>query len=157
MPIRAAATLAGGEDAGVAGDVDADGVPDDADQCDDTAAGEVVGADGCSACACGHDVDGSPWTSHRRYVACVGVEARTQTRAGLLTRKERRAAMRHAASSTCGRPEVVRCCVYADLGDDVGGCRFTTPDQCDAIADRTLDGDAEDEGPGSCVPNPCVF
>jgi hypothetical protein len=153
----AATQIAGGEDDGVAGDVDADGVADVLDQCPETPSGELVGSDGCSVCSCDQSPDGSPWPSHRAYVGCVDVEARRQHEAGTLTRKQMRAAHSHAIRSTCGSAGLTRCCVYADFMDDAGRCQLITPTACDAIDEGTFEGDAEDEGSGSCVPNPCIF
>ena len=54
-----------------------------------------------------------------------------------------------------GDRRLTRCCVYADEDGDVGACRLMPPDACDAL--DTDDVEADDEGSGSCVPNPCVF
>jgi hypothetical protein len=66
--------------------------------------------------------------------------------------------MRVARRSTCGNIVLTRCCVYQDYFAEVGTCRITTVESCDAIDDRLSEGDggADDEGPGSCAPNPCV-
>jgi hypothetical protein len=82
-------------------DSDGDGVPDDADQCPDTPRGAVVDEHGCSIdqlCPC----DGN-WRSHAEYVQCVmRVTARFQ-RDGLISTAERRAIVREAIRSDCGK------------------------------------------------------
>ena len=141
------------------GDVDGDGVLDVDDQCPDTDLGDLVGADGCSLCPCNVASDGSEWTSHKEYVACVSAGAKSMKHTGLLTRKAMRDAVKRAKKSTCGSNVVTRCCVYTNLSSDadviMGKCRMITPDECDGLS-LEVD-DAEDIGPGSCLPNPCEF
>ena len=133
-------------------DTDGDGVVDSLDQCDDTPPGDIVDADGCSVCPCDETADGDSWTSHRDYVQCVAAEARTRVQSGAAHTRDMRAAVKRARRSTCGNPALTRCCVYTDDNADLGSCRMMRPDACDALSDRV---DAEDEGSGSCVPNPC--
>jgi len=139
-------------------DLDQDGVTDEVDDCDDTPLGDLVDAAGCSLCPCDESVDAEPWTSHQSYVACVITEAKRMRAARQLTRKQKRAAVKRAKHSTCGIEQLTRCCVYPDYADDadtvVGDCRIMTADECFDLGDRV---DAEDEGSGSCNPNPCVF
>ena len=140
-------------------DGDLDGVDDATDQCLDTPAGDLVDATGCSVCPCEGSVDGTPWAAHKAYVDCVVGAAHTMRAARELTRKEMKAAVKRARKSTCGTVEMTRCCVYPSLDTDadviVGRCRLTTVDVCDQL---TVEMDnAEDAGPGSCMPNPCVF
>jgi len=73
--------------------------------------------------------------------------------------KQMRTAIRAARRSTCADQQLTRCCVYADFDTDVGQCRLMTADACDALDERLfeMDGAADDEGGGSCLPNPCVF
>ena len=71
-----------------------------------------------------------------------------------MTLDEVRAGLRAARRSTCGTSALTRCCVYADDDADVGACKMMSPDACDQLSDQV---DAEDEGSGSCLPNPCVF
>ena len=133
-------------------DADADGVADDLDQCPETASDELVGSDGCPVCACG-----AGWSSHEAYVACVSSEARRQRMAGTLRVRAARAATRMARISTCGNEELTRCCVYAGFDSETGRCRLMTPHACDALDESESVDSADDEGPGSCLPNPCSF
>ena len=106
-------------------------------------------------CPCDTTAGGAAWTSHREYVSCVVTEARRRLRAHALRSRDMRATVRAAKFSSCGDEALTRCCVYRDEDAEVGTCRLTRPEDCDA-----LDGDrveADDEGSGSCVPNPCVF
>jgi hypothetical protein len=139
-------------------DFDQDGVTDDLDDCDETPLGDLVDAAGCSLCPCDETLDAEPWPSHQSYVECVIAEAKRMRAARQLTRKQKKAAVKRAKRSTCGTEELTRCCVYPDYDVDadsvVGDCRIMTPDECFALGDRV---DAEDEGSGSCNPNPCVF
>jgi hypothetical protein len=142
----------------LAEDLDGDGVADAADACPDTE-GDLVDADGCSVCPCAETLDGDSWRSHDDYVACVVAAARAQKAARRGSRRAIRQAVRRAKRSTCGDDGRTRCCIYPDDPDldadtIVGRCRTTTVDECDRIAD---DHDAEDAGPGSCTPNPCVY
>ncbi|HJQ84745.1 MAG TPA: hypothetical protein VKA21_11745 [Candidatus Binatia bacterium] len=131
-------------------DADEDTVADELDVCDETPTGDLVDADGCSVCPC----DDGGWTSHRSYVRCVAGEARRRVLAGRAERRPMHAAVRIARRSTCGRAEMTRCCVYASEDADVGVCRIMRVADCDALGDRA---EADDEGTGSCVPNPCVY
>jgi hypothetical protein len=82
-------------------DADGDGVPDERDQCADTSPGSLVNAHGCSIaqlCPC----DG-PWRNHAEYVDCVVHHAWQFFRDGLITADQRRAIVRDAAQSDCGR------------------------------------------------------
>ena len=140
-------------------DGDLDGVDDTVDQCLDTPAADLVDDSGCSVCPCEASLDATPWPSHKAYVNCVVGAAHRMRSTRELTRKEMKSAVRRARRSTCGDGEMTRCCVYPSLDSDadviVGRCRLTTVDACDQL---TIDLDnAEDAGPGSCMPNPCVF
>lgn len=142
-----------------ADDLDQDGVMDDVDECEDTPLGDLIDAVGCSRCPCDESLDEEPWASHESYVACVVTEAKHMRRAHELTRKQKRQAVKRAKRSTCGTEELTRCCVYPDDYDPdaesiTGDCRIMTADECFALGDRA---DAEDEGSGSCNPNPCVY
>lgn len=140
-------------------DDDLDSVDDTVDQCLDTPAGDLVDGSGCSICPCEGSLDVTPWASHKAYVDCVVDAAHTMRAARELTRKEMKAAVRRARKSTCGTAEMTRCCVYPSLDSDadviVGRCRLTTIDTCDELMVE-MDA-AEDAGPGSCMPNPCVY
>jgi hypothetical protein len=135
-------------------DSDGDGVVDSLDNCDDTPPGDLVDADGCSICPCDATVDGDDWGSHRDYVRCVAAAGGSRVQIGALRGRDMRAVVRRARRSTCGSAKLTRCCIYADEDADVSSCRMMRPDACDALSDRV---DAEDEGSGSCVPNPCEF
>ncbi len=140
-----------------ADDFDLDGVADDLDECEETPLGDLIDPAGCSLCPCDESIDEEPWESHQSYVQCVITEAKRMRAARLLTRKVKKAAVRRARRSTCGTEQLTRCCVYPDDDVDaesvVGDCRIMTADECFALGDRA---DAEDEGSGSCNPNPCV-
>jgi hypothetical protein len=140
-------------------DADGDGVADATDACPDTAAGELVAPDGCTVCPCEATVGGAPWGTHQAYVQCVVAAARAARGAHRGSRRSLRQAIRRAKRSTCGNDDQTRCCVFPDDpdldADEVTGrCRVTTVDACDSLADEV---DAEDWGPGSCTPNPCVY
>jgi hypothetical protein len=138
-------------------DDDGDGVADALDQCPDTAAGDLVGADGCSVCPCDVTASGNAWGSHQMYMACVVGEARNRRADGTMTSKSVRHVIRMARHSTCGNAQLTRCCVYANFDDEVGSCRTTTPDACETLDDGADDGEADDIGAGSCAGNPCAF
>ncbi|HZP39904.1 MAG TPA: hypothetical protein VFD84_00170 [Candidatus Binatia bacterium] len=140
-------------------DDDGDGVADDVDDCIDTPPGDLVDATGCSVCPCETQADGSDWTSHVQYVGCLAAATHSLVRAHAMAPKARRALLKAARGSSCGNPNLTRCCLFAHLDPEtetaVGKCRVMTPAKCDDAAEK-LDY-AEDEGPGSCLPNPCVF
>ena len=140
-------------------DADLDGVADAVDECDDTPSGDLIDAAGCSLCPCEETPDGDTWASHEAYVRCVRIEAKRMRAAKRLTRKGKRAAVKRARRATCGNEEMTRCCVYpddydADAESVTGECRIMSVDACFDLGDRA---DAEDTGPGSCNPNPCVY
>ena len=140
-------------------DYDEDGVTDAADQCPDTDPADLIGPDGCAIASCEFGLDGSGWSSKRAYVAYVTSWAKGAKAAGTMSGRDVRALLRRARNSTCGAPDLVRCCVFALFDDDIGRCRIMTEDACDVLDDRMFesDGEADEEGPGSCLPNPCVF
>jgi len=142
-----------------ADDGDADGIVDIADECLDTPAAALIDDRGCSVCPCDATAAGAVWSSRQEYIACVKAEAKRRRAAGLMRAKQMRTAIRAARRSTCADQQLTRCCVYADFDTDVGQCRLMTADACDALDERLfeIDGAAEDEGGGSCLPNPCVF
>jgi hypothetical protein len=128
-------------------DVDGDGVADAADDCPDSAPGELVGIDGCEACPCEETVDGEPWKSKRAYVVCVAEAAKD---AGL-SRRARRALIRRAKRSTCGNESLTRCCLWPE-DEGAPRCTVTTADKCEALGESH---DVDDIGPGSCTPTAC--
>ena len=137
-----------------ADDGDGDGVADAADACPDTPTGDLIDQSGCSVCPCDASVSGDTWSSHGGYVRCVLQESRQRVQDHVATKRAMRAAVRAARRSTCGSSALTRCCVYADDAADVGTCKMMSPDACDQLSDQV---DAEDEGSGSCLPNPCTF
>jgi hypothetical protein len=139
-------------------DFDGDGVADGADACPDTDPSDLAGPDGCTIVSCENGVDGSGWTSSRAYQAWVLDWVRAAKQAGTISAREGRAIVRAARKSTCGSDRV-RCCVYDGFDDETGRCRITTEAVCEALDERLFehDGEADDEGPGSCLPNPCAF
>src|SRR5687768_2359960 len=69
-------------------DSDNDGVPDDKDQCPNTASGDLVNRNGCSIdqlVACSGPGRGGRWRSHGEYVAAVVKVAESFRIAGLIT------------------------------------------------------------------------
>jgi hypothetical protein len=140
-------------------DSDEDGVADAADACPDTDPADLVGPDGCVIASCELGLDGSGWSSRRAYLAYVTSGAKGANAAGTMTGRALRALVRRARNSTCGSPDLVRCCVFTFFDDEVGRCRIMTEDACDTLDDRLFDtdGEADDEEAGSCLPNPCTF
>jgi hypothetical protein len=96
------------------------------------------------------------WPSHAAYVGCVAAELGGRRARGAFRPKEARATLRAARTSSCGRAGLTRCCIYATDDDVVGRCRLLTAPACDALDDRMDDGEADDAGSGSCLPNPCA-
>ena len=140
-------------------DDDGDKVDDAVDQCVDTPPGDLVDETGCSVCPCDLRADGSEWSSHLEYLACVVDAAKQLRHAKKIGRKTARAAIRASRKSSCGNAQLTRCCIYPDDADQldtvVGQCRLMTVDDCDALS-ATHDF-VEDADAGSCLPNPCVF
>ena len=134
-------------------DTDGDGVPDPFDACEQSPPGDLVDQTGCSVCPCSGARDGTPWLSHRRYVMCVGTEVKQRQRDGTLTRTDGGAVLRSARRSTCGRPHLTRCCVYAGPDDEIGTCSIKWPARCETA--NTPPRLAGNVGGGSCLPNPC--
>jgi hypothetical protein len=82
-------------------DDDNDGVSDEVDVCPHTSSGAIVDSSGCSIaqhCPC----DGG-WRNHKEYVRCVSATARAFYRSGLISAATRRAIVRDAQQSDCGR------------------------------------------------------
>jgi hypothetical protein len=140
-------------------DYDEDGVADAVDACSDTDPADLVAPDGCVIASCEDGLDGSGWSSRNAYVAYITSWAKGAKMSGKITGRDVRALIRRARNSTCGSPELVRCCVFASFEDDLGRCRIMTEGACEALDDRLFDadGEADEEGPGSCLPNPCIF
>jgi len=140
-------------------DFDEDGVADAADACPDTDSADLVESDGCVIVSCELGIDGSGWSSHRAYLLYIADWTKAARAAGRVTSREARELLRRARKSTCGNPELVRCCVFADFEDDAGRCHIMSESACDARDDKLFesDGGADEEGAGSCLPNPCRF
>lgn len=138
-------------------DLDGDGVFDAVDACPATAAGELVGTDGCSLCPCPLDAANVPWVSREAYLDCVRTRVRELRSAGGLGRRAARRAWRYARFATCGDDTRTVCCVYRHRADPVGRCHVTTKDLCDAVNDPFVSRgrSADVLGYGSCRPNPC--
>jgi hypothetical protein len=134
-------------------DADGDGVADAADVCPETAAGTLVGEDGCAACACDGDAEGVAWPSRYHYFRCVVTAARAARNAGIVDRRAYRTFVRQARLSNCGSPALARCCLFRAADDTEGRCRMMPLQRCDADVMR-VDA-ATDLGPGTCLPNPC--
>lgn len=80
-------------------DDDNDGVLD-VDECQATAAGGVVGSNGCSIadiCPCENS-----WRNHGAYVKCVAQTSNSFVAAGLITSTQKDAVVSAAAKSVCG-------------------------------------------------------
>lgn len=110
-----------------------------------------------AVCPCDATADGAVWTSHAAYLACVATEARQRRVDGGMRARQVRAAIRAAKAASCGNPLLTRCCIYRSDEDEVGRCRLMPIEGCEALDDRMEDGEADDEGSGSCLPNPCAF
>jgi hypothetical protein len=121
----------------------------------DAAAGDAM-QDLEAACPCHATANGAAWPSHGAYVGCVAAELGGRRARGAVRPKEARATLRAARASSCGRAGLTRCCIYATDDDVVGRCRLLTAAACDALDDRMDDGEADDAGSGSCLPNPCA-
>jgi hypothetical protein len=141
------------------GDLDNDGVADEVDFCEETPEGDFVDGEGCSICPCDETYDGDEWASHDEFVSCVIAEAKLRKKARMITRKQKRAAVKRAKRSSCGNDELTRCCVYGDHLDYdadpvIGECRVMSPDACFELGDDVY---TEDAGSGGCTPNPCTW
>ncbi len=154
-----AVALAAGPARAQVADDDGDGVANEVDDCPDTPVGNLVDDAGCSMCPCDAPTDANIWESRRAYLTCVTDAAKELLATGRLDRKTRRLVLRSARTSTCGKPDLARCCIYphfdpaADV--NVGRCRIMTGDRCDMLGEK-LD-TVESLDSGSCYPNPCSF
>lgn len=82
-------------------DTDEDGVPNYIDACSGTPVGNLVDENGCSIeqlCPC----DG-PWKNHGGYLRQMRAVTEHFLSAGLITSGERRAILKEAARSNCGK------------------------------------------------------
>jgi hypothetical protein len=131
-------------------DADRDGVLDDLDACPGTPAGELVDRTGCSLCPCAGPAAGEAWSSRAAYLRCARAAARTLGAVGRVAGRHRRAAVEHAKRSSCGRPALTRCCLFASADASSGRCRIVRRDACAAHPS------ALDAGPGSCVETSCT-
>ncbi|BBN82795.1 hypothetical protein PA25_27800 [Pseudoalteromonas sp. A25] len=91
-------------------DSDGDGVLDDNDMCNDTAAGALIDENGCSgvqnvanACNCAGPTIDLPWKNHGQYVSCVAHAKNIEVANGLLTDEEGDALTEAAGESECGK------------------------------------------------------
>jgi Kelch motif len=87
-------------------DSDGDGVPDDRDQCPNTAPGSVVNHNGCSIAQlapCDGPTQGGSWKSHGQFVAAVVAVAVDFLGGGLISEAQLEAVIRAAAQSGCGK------------------------------------------------------
>jgi hypothetical protein len=131
---------------------DGDGVPDGADECPRTPAGDLVDATGCSVCPCDGPRSGGAWGSHSAYLRCVRDAIRRGVAQGTLAETRRRVVRTRARTSTCGSRTRTRCCVYTAANPD-GRCRIMLANNCDGRVEKSR---AVDLGPGSCLPSPCA-
>jgi hypothetical protein len=85
--------------------------------------------------------DGSvaPWKNHGRYVGCIAHFRNTLRKRRCLTRDEKRAMIRCAAHSTCGKPNLLLCCVV-----QTGTCNDPIP------GDLTLVGTCSNDATLAC-------
>lgn len=135
------------------GDDDGDGIANEVDDCPDTPAGDMVGDDGCSVCDCDADADGNDWGSHQAYVACVATEVHARRTGGTMKAKAARQQMRHAKDSSCGDPDLTRCCIPLKRAASTSRCIVMSTDRCGTLGDH--DDAVQDVDSGSCLPNPC--
>ena len=99
-PFNASFSLSGETDA------DGDGVGDSLDQCPDSAAGDVVNAQGCSIdqlVPCSGPVSGGTWKNHGQYVSAVAHVSQTFVNQGLISGAEKGQIVSEAARSSCGK------------------------------------------------------
>jgi hypothetical protein len=99
-PFNASFSLSGETDA------DGDGVGDSLDQCPDTAAEDVVNAQGCSIdqlVPCGGPVSGGTWKNHGKYVSAVAHVSQMFVNQGLISGAEKGQIVSEAARSSCGK------------------------------------------------------
>ena len=82
-------------------DADGDGIPNDEDECPDTAEGDIVDDGGCSiAQICDPDMG---WKNHGAYVNCVAHTAEDFVAEGLITEEEKDEIVSEAAQSDVGK------------------------------------------------------
>jgi len=87
-------------------DSDGDGVPDDKDECPDTAPGSAVNEHGCSIeqlVPCAGPATGGTWRNHGEYLGAVTAATDAFLGAGLITAEQRDEALRAARHSDCGK------------------------------------------------------
>ena len=99
-------TLGSGNFQATVRDGDRDGVVDYLDECPGTAVGAVVNEHGCSIeqlVPCAGPVTGGMWKNHGHYVLAMLRATAEFESAGLISKQERRAIMRAAARSDCGK------------------------------------------------------
>jgi hypothetical protein len=99
-------TFSQGDFQGKVADSDGDGVPDNLDQCPATTRGSAVNEHGCSidqVVPCAGPVSGGTWRHHGQYVLAVARAAAAFHSGGLITATEKRAVIRAALRSDCGR------------------------------------------------------
>lgn len=88
-------------------DSDRDGVPDDpTDQCPGTADGAVIDAQGCSIdqlVPCDGPTSGGYWKNHAQYVSAVDETAGVFLENDLITIDQKRAIVKAAVRSSCGK------------------------------------------------------
>lgn len=85
-------------------DGDKDGVPDNLDLCPVSAAGALIGKDGCSIvelCPCDGPLAGGTWPNRGEFVACRTLAAQDFAAQGLIGRSEINVYVRDAAASNC--------------------------------------------------------
>jgi hypothetical protein len=87
-------------------DSDRDSVPDNTDQCPNTAPGAVIDARGCSISQlvpCAGPFAGGAWKNHGQYVSAIARTAEAFLAGGLITEEEKEAIVEAAAQSNCGQ------------------------------------------------------
>jgi len=82
-------------------DSDADGVPNEQDQCPNTPSGSIVDAHGCSIAQL-VSCDGQ-WKNHGQYVSAIAKMCEQFLSAGLITEDQKDAIVEAAAKSSCGK------------------------------------------------------
>ncbi len=84
-------------------DADGDGVADAADLCARTSSGDAVDADGCSIpqyCPTSGTWTGESWRNHGAFVFCIASKTKQFVSKGLISRSQRDALIRRAATTT---------------------------------------------------------
>ncbi len=111
------------------------------------------------------DCDCAGVSGHARYVRCAARIAKSSARSGTLPKRCRGAVLRCAASSVCGKPGFVACCLPRAGGTHCkirtasrcaakGGCASTVSSCCDACATTCVTSTTGTTLPGTTTSTP---